>query len=836
MPPLTITSRGDAPHRARARRLRSTRCDAATDRDLERVGRRARPARSAPRAGGARRATSTRGPKGRSADGRDGRVVRVERLPRAHRAPGRDRRRARRARPLGRGQRLGPAHRRVAPGPHRARARARGVEGDADAPRSSPPASPRTSACSPRSAAAGVLVCSDELNHASIIDGCRLARADVAVYRHSDLDHLARRCCATAARRRALVVSDTVFSMDGDVADVAALVELCAREARAARARRGARGARARRSTLDADADVLRVGTLSKTLGALGGFVAGPGALRRAVENLGPAVHLHDRADARRHRGRARRAARAALARRRRARRAPARARRPAAARPPVADRARSSCGDEQARASPRPPRCSTRGCSCPRSGRRRSRRGTSRLRVTLSAAHTDEQVDRLLARARRRVRRPLARPGVTFVVVAGTGTEVGKTYVTAALAAALRARGVAVARPQARAVVRTRRRRADRRRRARRRDRRGPDAVCPRAPLAPARRWRRRWPPTRSGSTAVHDRRPRRPRSPPARRRRVVLVESAGGVRSPLADDGDTVDARRRARARARRARRRRRARHDQRSCGSSVDALAAPPRRRLPQPLRRRRRAAPRATATGSRRARASRSSPTPRPSRPSSSALLRYVRLIRSPASRSAVLPSSSVSGPTASVWPAVASYLMNWNVSPMNQSFALVFHFESGELEPDVLDARSACAPPPSPTPGRAPSRSRASSRTARRSSSRRRRCRRAGRLGLSILRHLLPCRASSPGCRVRGSAGSSSGVTLSTPSPAVPASVEEHLRHARARHVRDRLPPASLAAVERVRAREQRRRRARTRRRGSRRGSCTCVFTSAPSVS
>ena len=84
------------------------------------------------------------------------------------------------------------------------------------AARSSPPASPRTSACSRRSARAGVLVCSDELNHASIIDGCRLARADAAVYRHRDLDHL-RALLRDRGGRRALVVSDTVFSMDGDV-------------------------------------------------------------------------------------------------------------------------------------------------------------------------------------------------------------------------------------------------------------------------------------------------------------------------------------------------------------------------------------------------------------------------------------------------------------------------------------------------------------------------------------------------------------------------------------------------------------------------------------------
>src|SRR4051794_2827656 len=74
----------------------------------------------------------------------------------------------------------------------------------------------------------GVLVCSDELNHASIIDGCRLSRAHVEVYRHRDLvalDELLR----ARSEGRAVVVTDTVFSMDGDTADVDALVGMCAR-------------------------------------------------------------------------------------------------------------------------------------------------------------------------------------------------------------------------------------------------------------------------------------------------------------------------------------------------------------------------------------------------------------------------------------------------------------------------------------------------------------------------------------------------------------------------------------------------------------------------------
>lgn len=127
----------------------------------------------------------------------------------------------------------------------------------------------------------GVTVCSDELNHASIIDGCRLARSDVKVYRHGDLDHLAK---LLADADRAIVVTESVFSMDGDVADVAAVAELC-RGHGALLVLDEAHAVLGPVGPWDAEVELLRVGTLSKALGSLGGFVAGPTSLIELLLN-----------------------------------------------------------------------------------------------------------------------------------------------------------------------------------------------------------------------------------------------------------------------------------------------------------------------------------------------------------------------------------------------------------------------------------------------------------------------------------------------------------------------------------------------------------------------
>jgi 8-amino-7-oxononanoate synthase len=119
---------------------------------------------------------------------------------------------------------------------------------------------------------AGATVFSDELNHASIVDGCRLCRAPVVVYPHRDVDELGKMLRRSTGR--AVVVSETVFSMDGDEAPVARLIDTCAEyqallildEAHAVLG--------PDLGDIPAEVDLLRVGTLSKALGSLGGFVA----------------------------------------------------------------------------------------------------------------------------------------------------------------------------------------------------------------------------------------------------------------------------------------------------------------------------------------------------------------------------------------------------------------------------------------------------------------------------------------------------------------------------------------------------------------------------------
>ena len=135
------------------------------------------------------------------------------------------------------------------------------------------------------------VVFSDELNHASIVDGCRLARAETFVYRHGDVEHLAWGL-TEAGERASLIVTDGVFSMDGDVAPLTDLVRLardhgCRLMVDEAHAT-GAIGSGGRGSVaaagLSAEVDLV-VGTLGKALGSYGAYVCASGELSEYLLN-----------------------------------------------------------------------------------------------------------------------------------------------------------------------------------------------------------------------------------------------------------------------------------------------------------------------------------------------------------------------------------------------------------------------------------------------------------------------------------------------------------------------------------------------------------------------
>jgi 8-amino-7-oxononanoate synthase len=236
----------------------------------------------------------------------------------------------------------------------------------------------------------GVLVVSDELNHASIIDGCRLSRGRVEIARHRDVAHIDELLAAHDGP--AIVVTDTVFSMDGDEAPIEKLIEVCTRhhallvvdEAHAVLG-----------PEVPQYPDVLRVGTLSKTLGSLGGFVAGSRACIDLVINAARPF-IFTTAPTPADTGAALAALRVvrssdgdALVARLRAhveRVAPGH---PSPIVPVV-------LGDEQRALDASKHLLDVHGLLVPAIRPPTVAPGTSRLRIALSAAHTDDEVDRL--------------------------------------------------------------------------------------------------------------------------------------------------------------------------------------------------------------------------------------------------------------------------------------------------------------------------------------------------------------------------------------------------------------------------------------------------------
>ncbi len=132
----------------------------------------------------------------------------------------------------------------------------------------------------PALASSGDAIFSDELNHASIIDGCRLSRAKTFVFRHRDVHHLETLISREPARRR-FVITDSVFSMDGDMAPLGEIHEICRRyeallyidDAHGTGVLGEGRGALSHFNIMP-DGGVVQMGTFSKALGSFGAFAA----------------------------------------------------------------------------------------------------------------------------------------------------------------------------------------------------------------------------------------------------------------------------------------------------------------------------------------------------------------------------------------------------------------------------------------------------------------------------------------------------------------------------------------------------------------------------------
>jgi len=138
----------------------------------------------------------------------------------------------------------------------------------------------------------GDIIFSDELNHASIIDGSRLSGAKIFVYPHNDIEVLERSLKKSAKYKKRLIITDSIFSMDGDLADLPEIVRIAEKynailmvdDAHAT----GVLGKKGRGSAeyfnINGKIDVY-MGTLSKAIGSVGGFICGSGKLTEYLIN-----------------------------------------------------------------------------------------------------------------------------------------------------------------------------------------------------------------------------------------------------------------------------------------------------------------------------------------------------------------------------------------------------------------------------------------------------------------------------------------------------------------------------------------------------------------------
>ena len=139
----------------------------------------------------------------------------------------------------------------------------------------------------------GDLILSDELNHASLIDGCRFSKAHRAVFRHRDYEHLEELLSAHRKNfKKALIVTDSVFSMDGDIADLRRLYRISQEyecmlyvdDAHGTGTIGRGKGA-LEEFSLNWREDIVVMGTLSKALGSYGAFVCGSKELVELLTN-----------------------------------------------------------------------------------------------------------------------------------------------------------------------------------------------------------------------------------------------------------------------------------------------------------------------------------------------------------------------------------------------------------------------------------------------------------------------------------------------------------------------------------------------------------------------